>query len=363
MRISPAGTRRELLVAGPVDVATRGPRDVADDVHLGLAGADRRHPPALVASGARRDVEPARRRFPREPRPAATFGRGDGERGRQALATGTRASPAPTAGCVAARNGSTNRSASQNTWPRYAWPVMPRAPTAASPRSATDAIRWKSASRTSSWSCVVALDADVGALPALRPRAAVLGQQRVEAVGPRARRSSRRRASGSAPAVARDVGGDPIEACRIALLPRGRGDRAAASRVSPSTRLRRARPSRPRRRRARRARRTCSGGSTSARRHGDARARERREPHRLQRRIAADRRLLAEQRRFAGRAPDAPDRPGASAPGSAAHRGPARRSVERSFAVVDAGRDHLGPGRRDARTAARRWCRSCRRRS
>ena len=45
----------------------------------------------------------------------------------------------------------------------------PRAPTAASPCSATDAIRWKSASRTSSWSSLVALDARCRRAPTAAP--------------------------------------------------------------------------------------------------------------------------------------------------------------------------------------------------
>ena len=52
------------------------------------------------------------------------------------------------AGWVAARNGSTKTSLSQKTCPLYAAPLSPRAPTAASPRSPTDEIRWKSAKRT-----------------------------------------------------------------------------------------------------------------------------------------------------------------------------------------------------------------------
>ena len=56
------------------------------------------------------------------------------------------------AGWVAARNGSTNTSLSQKTWPRYPPPTRPRAPTAASPSSATEAIMWNSANRIASCS-------------------------------------------------------------------------------------------------------------------------------------------------------------------------------------------------------------------
>ena len=71
---------------------------------------------------------------------------------------------------------------------------------------------------------VVALDADVGAFPPLRPLPAVFRQERVETLGPRVlklRDSDSRFRS----AVARDVRGDPVESRRVALLPRGRRDR------------------------------------------------------------------------------------------------------------------------------------------
>ena len=147
-------------------------------------------------------------------------------------------------GCVAARNGSTKTSLSQKTWPRYAGPLRPRAPTAASPASPTDAIRWKSAKRTARWSSASPSIDDVGARPAPRPRRAVLAQQplepgrsrspsvRTRALGRRGRSATARRRRGARRARARSPlprGGSDAAACR----PR-RAPRVAVAAASPS---------------------------------------------------------------------------------------------------------------------------------
>jgi hypothetical protein len=85
-------------------------------------------------------------RAPRRPRRAAAARAAGRRRSRyssMALAAGGRR---------AARAGSTKTSPSQNTWPPYAQPVRPRAPTAASPASGAASSRWNTAKRAASWS-------------------------------------------------------------------------------------------------------------------------------------------------------------------------------------------------------------------
>ena len=68
---------------------------------------------------------------------------------------------------------------------------------------------------------LVTVDRDVGALPAPRPRAAMLGQQRVEPARSRGREVARR-PFGLGPALAHDVRRNPIEPMphRVAASPR-----------------------------------------------------------------------------------------------------------------------------------------------
>ena len=143
-----AGTVAELLVAGPVHVARRRPGHVGDDVLLELARCGSDDPPAGRGACDRRDVDAGRRGLPREPGARAS------ERARRLArapaggGSGTRASPARPPGGSPRGTAGRRRRCPRRRVPGSAAPSDPRAPTAASPCSGADPMRWNSANRT-----------------------------------------------------------------------------------------------------------------------------------------------------------------------------------------------------------------------
>ena len=184
------GPRRERLVARPVDVAARRPRDVGDDVLLELAGADRHEPPAVVARGRRRDVAARRRPTPtgtaRPRRPSAARGLA---RGGKPADAGTRASRGRPRDASPPGTGSTKMSRPRTRGRGRPGRVSPRAPTAASPPSATEP-SGGTARTARTLQLVVALDDDVRGSPALAPTLLRCShEQPVESMSTRGRES------------------------------------------------------------------------------------------------------------------------------------------------------------------------------
>ena len=179
-RSASPGPCRERLVAGPVDVTARSPRDLGHDVLLELTGADGHDAPRAVARGGGRDVAPAARPFPGEPGAPATE-----------LAGGLACGGEPPDAVLEHRPRRRGMGCGEERQhecvgvPEHVTAVRRSAEAAGADGRfgpVTDRrhqLEQREARRN--LQLVVALDDDVGVLPPARPGGAVLGEQPIEA--------------------------------------------------------------------------------------------------------------------------------------------------------------------------------------
>src|SRR6266508_3034331 len=174
------GTLGKLHVIRPVKVGARRPGDVRDDVLLELAGADRNDVTCVVVRVRRRHVDAGARRLPGEPHARAAERRCGGSGGIEP------AEPVLEHGARRGRVGRREKWQDENVAVPEDVSAVPRARESTGPHGGLAGLAYRAhqmeeGKAHEALQFVIALDPDVGGLPALGPAPAVLREQAVEA--------------------------------------------------------------------------------------------------------------------------------------------------------------------------------------